>query len=126
MNRIGVCTKKKTPPGCAQGHCFLCWIWKRIVTMETTRGCIFSVKRTETSLGTEWCKVSWCLMTRKSGKGSRWKISHKNFNHDTGQLEKTQTHVKKTFPGMYFKEVCDDKNKSICTWDKKQNGPPTW
>ena len=33
-------------------------------------------------------------MTRKPGKGSWWKILHKKFKQDTGQLEKqTQTHV---------------------------------
>ena len=89
--------------------------------METTRGCIFSVKRTETSLGTEWCKVSWCLMTRKSGKGSRWKIFLKKFKQDNPKKRKRTS--KKTFPGMYFKEVCDDKNKSICTWVKKTDLP---
>ena len=98
VNRIGVCTKKKTPPGCARGHCFLCWIWKRIVTMETTRGCIFSVKRTETSLGAEWWKVSWCLMTRWHVSLERVAVEDFPQKNQSGQLEKTQTHVKKDLP----------------------------
>ena len=89
--------------------------------METTRGCIFSVKRTETSLETEWCKVSWCHMTRKTGKGSRWKVYQKKFNQDNKRKRKRT--CKTTYPGMYYKEVRDDKEKAICTWVKKTDLP---
>ena len=79
VNRIGVCTKKKTPPGCARGHCFLCWIWKRIVTMETTRVGVFSVwKELKLPLGqngVKWVGVLWHVSL---GKGRGGRFSTKN------------------------------------------------
>ena len=88
----------------------------------TTRGIIYSVKLTQERSGEPWCKVSWCYMTRGSGKGARWKTKQVPAG-PTKRKRSPDGAKKKKKVKMRYVEVVDVNDVPICTWVKKKQLP---
>ena len=102
-----------------QSH--VCGLWRVVwrvwasARAMTTTGWVYSVKRIKECSGFEWAKVSWCEMTRKEGKGSRWTLSKfpvcsKKRKHD-GSKRKVRWKTKEIKKRK--------KNRPHCTWVKR-------
>ena len=132
VNLIVTCyDKKKTGVRC---QCFLFWIWKKSVTMKTIHSCIFSLKRTETSLPLRKngsINVSLCLITHKPGQWSWWKIFSKTLSRITRKIPNSR-HKRPSRDTIYFiisrkrVPVGNAVITKINRFVRGSNGPPTW
>lgn len=84
-----------------------------------TRGVIFSVNTTEERSEEQWSKISWCYMTRGSGKGARWKV----LKTSTPRPRKLKRSGKKKKKRKVFLEVVDVHDVPVCTWVKTKDLP---
>ena len=81
-----------------------------------TKGIIFAIKETREEIKNEvatlWCKISWCHMTRKEGKGSRWKVT---------QRRKSRRKRKRKNKKKEYFEVKNKSGTPICTWIRRKS-----
>lgn len=106
-------------------------------------GCVFAVKKVITHADEEWVKVSWCEMTKKTGKGARWVVTKsqptptKNKKNKRKRLVNLVSlfvciadYIQNTFVLCrsrkiipQFVEVKNKQGRSICTWIKRKDLP---